>query len=213
MEQTVQVDHFSTQQVFLQEIPLFSWLFRWNSCRTCSGSPETKGLLTYWLFIEVWSNSLEKFDRQEFPSGSEILRLIVRMSYLLLPHFLTCKMGSRHYFTCAFSEIHPMPHVRTSGTTSWKESPTEVQKNTLNIFHSFFSCPPFTMGNKQIIKMMASGRHFTSTKIVYIRKEKNLGWAVENRSSFNFLKNIINETDIADILSTTTCLLACDNSP
>lgn len=118
----------STEQVFLQEIPLFSWLFRWNSCRTCSGSPETKGLLTYWLFIEVWSNSLEKFDRQEFPSGSEILWLIVRMSYLLLPHFLTCKMGSRHYFTCVFSEIHPMPRVRTSGTTSWKESPTEVQK-------------------------------------------------------------------------------------
>lgn len=61
--------------------------------------------------------------------------------------------------------------------------------------------------------MMASGRHFTSTKIVYIRKEKNLGWAVENKSSFNFLKNIINESDIADILSTTTCLLACDNPP
>lgn len=46
---------------------------------------------------------------------------------------------------------------------------------------------------------MASGKYFTSTKIIYIRKEKNLGWAMEKKSSLNFLENIINASLQASI--------------
>jgi len=112
---------------FCKEIPLFSWLFRWNNCRTCSGSPETKGLLTYWLLrydLMVRKNSTDR----NFCLVLKFCCLLFTF-YLLLPHFLTCKMGSKHYFNACFLwNIPNAIYLRTSGTKSWKESPTKEQK-------------------------------------------------------------------------------------
>jgi len=184
---------------FCKEIPLFSWLFRWNNCRTCSGSPETKGLLTYWLLrydLMVWKNSTDR----NFCLVLKFCCLLFTF-YLLLPHFLTCKMGSKHYFNACFlwNEIYPMPYIWEHLGPNPERKAQQRSKKYTEHFHSFFSCPPFTVGNKQIIKVMASGKYFTSTKIIYIRKEKNLGWAMENKSSLNFLENIINASLQASI--------------